>query len=143
MLGQTSRQTELNDQDPKATSYPHSATHTQCSVLLGCLYLFKCITVQFEPFCCPMSCNQSDTWHPCMQRRGRRHKATTAVLPSFLTEISQSPPAEGRCACHVRSRECLAEVVKSLKLGNVWVFVQLIFGPRCPMNQLNRNPNIA
>ena len=28
-------------------------------------------------------------------------------------------------------------------LGNVWVFVQLIFGPPLPMNQLNKNPNIA
>ena len=35
------------------------------------------------------------------------------------------------------------EVVRSLKLGNVWAFVQLIFGPPCPMNQLNKNPNIA
>ena len=35
------------------------------------------------------------------------------------------------------------EVTGSLKLGNVWVFVQLIFGPPWPMNQLNKNPNIA
>ena len=30
----------------------------------------------------------------------------------------------------------------SLKLGNVWVFVQVIFGPPWPMNQLKKNPNI-
>ena len=28
------------------------------------------------------------------------------------------------------------------KLGNVWVWVQLIFGPPWPMNQLKKNPNI-
>ena len=27
--------------------------------------------------------------------------------------------------------------------GNVWVFVQLIVGPRWPMDQLNKNPNIG
>ena len=36
-----------------------------------------------------------------------------------------------------------SELIESLKLGNVWVFVQLNFGPRWPMNQLNKNPNIA
>ena len=37
----------------------------------------------------------------------------------------------------------LSEVSGILELGNVWVFVQLIFGPHWPMNQLNKNPNIA
>ena len=36
-----------------------------------------------------------------------------------------------------------AEVSGILEFGNVWVFVQLIFGPHWPMNQLNKNPNIA
>ena len=36
-----------------------------------------------------------------------------------------------------------SEVSGILELGNVWVFVQLIFGPHWPMNQLNKNPNIA
>ena len=36
-----------------------------------------------------------------------------------------------------------AEVSAILELGNVWVFEQLIFGPHWPMNQLNKNPNIA
>ena len=35
------------------------------------------------------------------------------------------------------------ELIGSLMLGSVWVFVQLIFGPRLPMNKLNKNPNIA
>ena len=35
------------------------------------------------------------------------------------------------------------ELIGSLKLGNVWVFVQLNFGLRLPMNQLNKNSNIA
>ena len=34
-------------------------------------------------------------------------------------------------------------LVGSLMLGNVSVFVQLIFGPRRPMHQLKKNPNIA
>ena len=37
----------------------------------------------------------------------------------------------------------LPELVGSLKLGNVWVFVQLIFGTCWSTNQLNKNPNIA
>ena len=36
-----------------------------------------------------------------------------------------------------------AELIGSLKLGNVWVFKQLIFSRGWPMNQLNRNLNIA
>ena len=37
----------------------------------------------------------------------------------------------------------LPELMGSLELGNVWVFVQLIFGPHWPMNQLNKNPNMV
>ena len=35
------------------------------------------------------------------------------------------------------------ELIGSLKLGNVWFFVLLILGPPWPMDQLNKNPNIA
>ena len=35
------------------------------------------------------------------------------------------------------------ELIVSLKLSNVWVFVPLKFGMWWPMNQLNKNPNIA
>ena len=35
------------------------------------------------------------------------------------------------------------ELVGSLKLDNVWVFVQLILGPCWPMNQMTKNHNIA
>ena len=37
----------------------------------------------------------------------------------------------------------LLELIGSLKLVIVWDFVLLIFGPRWPMNQLNKNKNIA
>ena len=37
----------------------------------------------------------------------------------------------------------LVELIGGLKLGNVWVFVQLIFGPCWPKTQLNKNSNIA
>ena len=43
---------------------------------------------------------------------------------------------------HVTQVSC-PELIGSLKLGNVWVFVHLIFGHRWPMNQLNKNRNIA
>ena len=36
-----------------------------------------------------------------------------------------------------------AELMGSLKLGNVWVFVQLIHRPRRAKNQQYNNPNIA
>ena len=35
------------------------------------------------------------------------------------------------------------ELIGSLKLGNVWVFVQLIHRPRRTKNQLYKKPNIA
>ena len=35
------------------------------------------------------------------------------------------------------------ELIGSLKLGNVWVFVQLIHRPTRTKNQLYKNPNIA
>ena len=35
------------------------------------------------------------------------------------------------------------ELIGSLKLGNVWVFVQLIHRPMRAKNQLYKNPNIA
>ena len=34
------------------------------------------------------------------------------------------------------------ELIGSLKLGIVWVFVQLIFSPHWTMNQMNINPII-
>ena len=37
----------------------------------------------------------------------------------------------------------LPELIGSLKLGNVWVFVQLIHRPTRNKNQLYKNPNIA
>ena len=43
----------------------------------------------------------------------------------------------------VSMRLSLSELIGSLKLGSVWAFVQLIFCSRWPMNQLNKNPNIA
>ena len=36
-----------------------------------------------------------------------------------------------------------AEMIGSLNLGMVGVFVQLTFGLCWPINQLNKNPNIA
>ena len=35
------------------------------------------------------------------------------------------------------------QLIGSLKLGNIWFFVQRILGPPWPMNELNKNPNIA
>ena len=35
------------------------------------------------------------------------------------------------------------ELIGSFKIGNVWVFVQLIHRPRRTKNLLNKNPNIA
>ena len=36
-----------------------------------------------------------------------------------------------------------ADVMRSLKLGNVWVFVKLVHRPRRTENQLYKNPSIA
>ena len=39
-----------------------------------------------------------------------------------------------------RARISWSELIGSLNLGNVWVFVQLIFGPNWPTNQQNKTP---
>ena len=70
--------------------------------------------------------------------------------------FSAGCPAERCSSSHswlrYRMRECrddshlsclFSEVSVILELGNVWVFVHLIFCPNWPMNQLNKNPNIA
>ena len=46
---------------------------------------------------------------------------------------------------HLREQtlDIWAEVSGILEFGNVWGFVQLIFGPFWPINQLNTSPNIA
>ena len=36
-----------------------------------------------------------------------------------------------------------ADLIESLKLGNVWVFVQLIHWPTRTTNQQSKNPNIT
>ena len=67
------------------------------------------------------------------------HTTRAARFPSlahfFLcVVVALGPSDDGRFS---------PELVGSLKLGNVLVFVQLIFGCRWPMNQLNKKSNIA
>ena len=67
------------------------------------------------------------------------HTTRAARFPSlahfFLcVVVALGPSDDGRFS---------PELVGSLKLGNVLVFVQLIFGPHWPMNQLNKKSNIA
>ena len=44
---------------------------------------------------------------------------------------------------HQAHGELVAEAVRSLELGNVWEFVQLIFGPHWFINQLYKNKDNA
>ena len=55
------------------------------------------------------------------------------LLPVFHRQVSrsQSIPTRG------------PELMGSLKLGNVWIFVQLFHRPLRNQNQLYKNPNIA
>ena len=65
---------------------------------------------------------------------------------SFYTRSShQEVPVESETEARAETQLIfiLPELLGSLKLDNVWVFVQLIFGPLWPMNQLNGNSNIA
>ena len=57
-------------------------------------------------------------------------------------QLRDHPPHHRRCE-FVCFYECIPEVSEKLELCNVGVFVQLIFYPHWPMNQLNKNPNIA
>ena len=41
------------------------------------------------------------------------------------------------------TNQSVTELIGSLKLVNVLVFVQLIFDTGWPMNQMNKNPNIS
>ena len=61
------------------------------------------------------------------QRPQRRREAEPPAIPEFLS----------------RGEIFIINRAQSPKLGNDWVFGQLIFGPCWPMNQLNKNPNIA
>ena len=60
--------------------------------------------------------------------------------PAALVVVPVGAAAVGKPAGR---RGGLAVTGKSLKFGNVWVFVQLMSGPRWPMNLLNKNANIA
>ena len=59
--------------------------------------------------------------------------AAAAFLPHF---VAPSKHIE-------RESERNSELIGSLKLVDIWDFVQLIFGLHRPMNQLNKDPNIA
>ena len=44
---------------------------------------------------------------------------------------------------NILGHDLCSGVVRCLKLGNVWTFVQLFFSPSWPENQLYNYPNIA
>ena len=75
----------------------------------------------------------------------RRAASRCSGTPSGKSQTSSHPTRSS--TTEDRSREgkdwIEPELIGSLKLGNVWVSVQLIFGPRWPMHRLNKNPNIA
>ena len=50
---------------------------------------------------------------------------------------------ERQASCIKPRRSMGGSDQRILELGNVWIFVQLIFGPHWPMNQLNKNPDIV
>ena len=65
-------------------------------------------------------------------RGGRRHQLHLPVL-------DERRPPRRRVHCEVKYKS-MSELMGSLRLGNVWVIVQLVFGPCWPVNQLNKNP---
>ena len=83
---------------------------------------------------------------PKSSKKNKRSETTSSetpggvVVPKLRLNLAaslsktSSPAVQG---------ELVTELIGSLMLGNVCIFVQLIFCPRWPMNQLNKNPNIA
>ena len=61
-------------------------------------------------------------------------------FPHFFKASSWILSGEFLPTCYVHFT---ADLIGSLKLGNVLVLVHLIFGPRWSINQLKKNPNIA
>ena len=61
------------------------------------------------------------------ERSGTSMATRTARPPAPVSSLHASSP----------------ELIGGLKLGNVWLFAQLLLGPHWPMNQLIKNPNVA
>ena len=85
----------------------------------------------------------------CCRASPKRTFSGTAAA-TLAAAISPAPPtmtmAEAEVAADVAlvaPGQSSSELIESPKLGNVLVFVQLIFGPGRSMNQLNKKPNIA
>ena len=74
------------------------------------------------------------------QRTGSSWAPRATGHPSTSTR-SGTPRGRPRSEGSRHGRISCTELIGSLKLGNVWVFVHLVFGPRWPINQLNKNPN--
>ena len=74
---------------------------------------------------------------------------TAAGLLSFVSQYiitrdkAFSPFVNNRARQDFLIRASSTEASGILELGNVWGFVQLIFGPCWPMNKLNKNQNIT
>ena len=66
----------------------------------------------------------------------------TPTLPNLRLPISSCKKL-GSCKLQSKCQAVLSlELIGSLKFVNVWVLAQLIFGPRWPMNQLNKTPTL-
>ena len=75
------------------------------------------------------------------QRQERKYRTTSEFPPKFSAHFAAS--SSPQFSPSVDRQRRAPEVDRSLKLGNVWVFVQLILIPRRTKHQLNKNPNIA
>ena len=80
---------------------------------------------------------------PCLNPLAQRRDDDVVVFDQRMAIFAARPVGVRPGEPTRRTRRPLPELIGSLKLGNVWVFVELIFGPRWPMHQLNKNQNIA
>ena len=123
----------------------------------------KLLPIKHPPPAFPFSCFSRVDYSLCIRHTlplflcnippDRRRASAPRATIYFTNRVANSTP-RGDFTCErekeMRSRTfggpCpphSPELIGSLKLGNIWIFVQLIFGPRWPMHQLNINPNIA
>ena len=81
--------------------------------------------------------------------RGEFCKSSSFHLCLDISFVLSGCSREAAGGKREEKRECVSvyvyssELVERLKLGNVWVFVQLIHRPMRAKNQPFKNPNIA
>ena len=80
---------------------------------------------------------------PCLNPLAQRRDDDVVVFDQRMAIFAARPVGVRPGEPTRRTRRPLPELIGSLKLGNVWVFVQLIHWPRRPKNHVYKKPNVT